>query len=133
VGPHQSLRIGAIVWAAIADPRGAVKVRPVVVATRTDEILLDQEWVGVAVTTTFGEPPPDSHVELPWDPIGHPATRLRRRSAAVCDWLVRLRASDVKSVEGYVPGRILLRIVNKVAETVRKCGPPPAPPSPTPA
>ena len=110
------IKRGSIVWIEVADPRGNIKKRPVVVVTSTDEIVIDQEIVGVAVTTSFRDPLDQGCVKLPSWPFGHPATGLRRESVAVCDWRVRFRPSDVTAVEGYVPARTLLRIVEKINE-----------------
>ena len=114
--PDPTLQQGTIAWIEVPDPRGKLKARPVVVVTPTDQIFMNSPLVGVAVTTSVGEKPPAPNVLLPWDPRGRPATRLRRRSAAVCNWLVTFRPSDVQSVEGYVPQKTLLRILQTVKE-----------------
>lgn len=102
---------GSVVWAEVADPRGNIKRRPLVIVTATDEIVLDQPIVAVAITTTYPEPPPRNCVPLPWSPHRHPATRLARRSAAVCDWLIQVLPSDIELTGGYVPARTMLRIL----------------------
>lgn len=84
------------------------------ILTSSDEILLDAEIVGVAVTSTLSDPSPPEYVLLPWSDRGHPATGLRRRSAAVCNWLVRLHPSDIDETMGFVPTKTLLAIVEKV-------------------
>jgi len=112
--PREQLRQGSIVWIEVPDPRGKAKKRPVVVLTATEEILLDRAIVGVAVSTSIGHPVPDYCVLLPWDRRGHPATRFRQRCGAVCNWLVRFRPSDVTSVEGYLPGKTLLKVIQSV-------------------
>lgn len=114
---EQDLRQGAIVWIEVPDPRGHLKRRPVVVITPSDEIVLDGEVVGVAVTTSVGEKPPPSFVLMPWTPQGHPATGFRRPCAAVCNWLVGFRPSDVGSIEGYVPRKLLTVLVRRVQES----------------
>jgi len=107
---------GSLVWADVADGRGHIKRRPLVIVTETSEIVLDGPVVGVAVTTTYPEPPPREFVELPWDRRRHPATRLVRRSAAVCNWLVELTPSQVVEVRGYVPTKVLLQIIERVRD-----------------
>lgn len=107
---------GSIVWADVADPRGQTKRRPLVILTASGEVLLDAPIVGVAITTSFPEPPPHEYIELPWHPRGHPATRLRRRSAAACHWLVRLQPSDIVETKGYVPTRVLIEILARVRQ-----------------
>lgn len=101
-------------WATVPDPRGERKRRPFVIVTATEEIRPDHSVVGVAITTTFADPPPADHVSLPWDPTGRSATRLRRRSAAVCSWVVAVRPGEVGSVVGRVPADVLLQILRGV-------------------
>lgn len=84
------------------------------VVTATDQILLNAQIVGVAITCSFRNPPPENCVLLPWQRSNHPATGLARRSAAVCDWLVTLTPSDIEKIEGYVPRRYLLEILRKL-------------------
>lgn len=114
--PSRQLAQGCIVWASISDPRGRLKKRPLVIVTETSEIVLDNPIVAVAVTTTFPEPPTRQYVELPWDRRGHPATKLARRSAAVCNWLVELTTSQVEEIKGFIPTRTLIEIINRVRE-----------------
>ncbi len=110
----EQLEQGALVQARVPCPRGKTKKRPVIILTRTQEIVFDEPLVAVAVTTTFPDPAPDTHVELPWHPQRHPATQLCRRSAAVCNWLVPLRPSEIIEVRGYVPSKWLLTIIERV-------------------
>jgi len=100
----------------VADPGGAVKHRPVVIITPTDEMVLDAPIFGVAVTTSYPDPPGHEYVELPWYRHGHPATGLTRRSAAACRWVVELRPSQIVETKGFVPTKILLEIVRRVRE-----------------
>jgi hypothetical protein len=92
------------------------KERPLVVITDTDEIVMDNEICAVAITTTYEDPPPDTHIELPWFRHRHSVTGLSRRSAAVCNWLVRVRPGDIVEIKGRVPSTILLDIINRVRE-----------------
>jgi mRNA-degrading endonuclease toxin of MazEF toxin-antitoxin module len=108
------LEQGQIVWAEVLDRAGNPKKRPLVIVTSTDEIVLDTPIVAVAISTTFPDPAPDDHVELPWHSRAHPATRLARRSAAVCTWLVELRSSDIKEVKGFVPTATLLEVLKRL-------------------
>jgi len=116
---HPQLEQGSIVWVDIADPRGVRKRRPAVILSASDEKLPDAPVEAVAITTTFPDPIPHTHIELPWHPKRHPATGLTRRSAAVCSWLVELRPSQAVEPEGYVPTNVMLRIVERVAELKR--------------
>jgi len=109
-----TIQQGSIPWANIRSPNGQVKKRPIVVLTATDEIVLDEPLVGVAVSTLVSEPLPDGHIEIPWQVNGHPATRLRRRSVAVCNWLIQVTRSELEPTEAYVPSKTLLAIIQAV-------------------
>lgn len=113
-GTPQQIAQGSVVWAEVADKNGFRKRRPVVIITATGEILLNAPIVAAAITTSYAEPPPPNVVELPWTHYGHPATGLRQRSAAVCDWLVTLLPGDVQEIKGYVPTKRLLQVIEKV-------------------
>ncbi len=115
----RKLAQGSIVWAKVADPKGNRKLRPVVIISESSEMVLDSPLVGVAVTTSFPDPPPIEYVELPWGHPRHPATQLGRRSAAVCRWLVELTPSQVEAVRGFVPTKTLLEIVRRVRKLNR--------------
>lgn len=111
------LQQGSIVWAAVSDPNGNVKRRPLVVVTNSSEIILDEPIVASPLTTSFPSPAPRNYVEVPWDPRGHPSTRLRKRSAVVCDWgPIELRPSDIESIEGFVPTKYLTVILKRISE-----------------
>ncbi len=101
-------------WVEAVGSRGRAKTRPVVIITDTSQIVLDARIVAVAVTTTFPEPAPDTHVELPWHPRGHLVTGLCRRSAAVCNWIVSLTPGSIQSVAGGLSMKLTLRIVERV-------------------
>jgi hypothetical protein len=116
---------GSIVWAEVADPRGqAPKKRPLVILTHSDEILLDGEIVAAAITTTYAHPVPANYVELPWMSPRHPVTGLGRRSAVVCNWLVKLRPGDVVEIKGRLPRRPLLEVIEKVRALNQRPGSP---------
>jgi mRNA-degrading endonuclease toxin of MazEF toxin-antitoxin module len=112
--PPPPIRQGTIVWAVVPTPQGVRKRRPLVIVTADDQIPLQPRLAAVAVSTTFPGPPPPDHVPLPWDPTGRAATRLRRRSAAVCSWVASLTPDQVESVEGNVPPAVLLEILKKL-------------------
>jgi hypothetical protein len=106
------LEQGRIIWARVRDPANQnEKKRPLVVLTRTEEILAGQEFVAVALTTSYSPPPGSLEVELPWHPEGKTRTQLRRRTVAVCDWLVTIRSEDVEALGGVVPEHIMGQII----------------------
>jgi mRNA-degrading endonuclease toxin of MazEF toxin-antitoxin module len=108
--------MGRIVWAVVADRNGVAKRRPVVIVTPTSQINARDAFVVMAVTTTFADPAPPDHVELPWTNRGHPVTRLTRRSAAVIPWLATVTADDVEGFAGDVPAKQLREIRGKLDE-----------------
>jgi hypothetical protein len=112
----KKLQQGSIVWATVPDPTGTPKTRPLVIITATNEIVLDAPIVGAAITATFPDPPPDTHIELPWHPRRHQATQLAKRSAAVCKWLVTLRPSEIEEIKGFVPTKTMVEIMRKVTK-----------------
>jgi len=110
------LRRGRIVWARVKDPRGQEKLRPALILTPTDEIADESPLVLMAITTTFVDPPPDGHVELPWTARGHKITWLKRRSAAVVTWLVEATTDSIEELGGEVPKKHLAFIDLKLAK-----------------
>lgn len=111
------VKFGQIVWAEIADANGIRKSRPAIVVTKNDRITPDGPLEVVAITSFLPDPLPDDHVLLPWHAQKHPRTGLNRKSAAVCGWQARIRASDIQSVAGSVPGAVLLEILSKISAT----------------
>jgi mRNA-degrading endonuclease toxin of MazEF toxin-antitoxin module len=105
------LREGQIVWAVVRDRRGFRKRRPAIILTSKEEIVADHPLVLMAVTTTFPEPAPADHVELPWNPDRRrTSTGLARRSAAVIDWLDTAYPDEIDEIIGTVPPRLLIDI-----------------------
>ena len=109
------LRRGRLVWAKVRDRRGVAKERPVIVLTATAEIRQGESFEAMAVTTTFPQPPPADHVELPWHPQGRVLTKLRKRSAAVLSWIVEIDLGDVIEFGGDVPVKVMRKILARLA------------------
>ena len=109
--PPEPISQGQIVWAKIKDRNGIEKTHPVVIITDSSEIPTESALVGVAVTATFGDPLPKWAVEIPWSTAGESKTGLRRRSAAVCNWLVELDKQNVDRIIGFVPRSHLQEII----------------------
>lgn len=111
------LRLGRIVWANIKDPRGAIKLRPAIVITRTDEIDSDKPLTVMAVSTSYPSPPPPGHIELPWNPDRRKVgTRLAKRCAAVINWLATLTPDQIEEFAGDVPPKLMIKILEQLAE-----------------
>ena len=118
---RDELRRGRLVWTVIADPKGHRKERPVVVVSPADPANI----VGVGVTTTYPDPPPPRHVELPWNAdrrrVG---TGLAQRSAAVTTWLAVIDAQNIRRFAGDVPAKIMAEIDRQLAELAKGKGQP---------
>lgn len=106
---------GSIVWAVVPDPRGVnPKRRPIVLLTPADEIRPGVPIGGVAISTTSPDPPPPECVELNWDPQGRSSTGLRRRSWAVCTWIVEMLPESVEASDKYVPSHVVSEIIARL-------------------
>jgi hypothetical protein len=97
------------------DRRGVRKERPVIVLTATAHIHEDEPLEVMAITTTFADPAPPDHIELPWHPQGRVYTGLRRRSAAVLTWLAQLHPDDIIRFHGDIPAPLMIRILEKLS------------------
>jgi hypothetical protein len=88
-----------------------------VVLTPTDEIGAGRPIAVMAITTTYPEPPPAKHIELPWhnDPrrVG---TGLGKRCAAVVNWLRFVEAEEIVELAGDVPAKLMLEILKRLEE-----------------
>ncbi|MFH0982464.1 MAG: type II toxin-antitoxin system PemK/MazF family toxin [Planctomycetota bacterium] len=104
-----------IIWARVADSSGKIKERPLLILTATEEIILDQPFVALAISTTFPDPLPPNHVPLPWQADGKVRTGLRKRSAVVVDWQVVLRPSDVIERKGAISAEKMIQILECLA------------------
>jgi hypothetical protein len=114
---------GRIVWAEIADANGVRKLRPAVIVTPADRITSAGPFEVVAITSRLPQPLPDDHILLPWHPQGHPRSGLNRRCAAVCGWVARIAAADIRAAAGMIPNAALALILAKLAASI------PPPPS----
>jgi hypothetical protein len=104
------LRLGRIIWAVVRDHNGVPKKRPGVICTKTADIVAGKPFIVMAITTTYGDPPAKNLLELPLSPLpgGHPITKLKRRSAAVLDWLDGVTPEDVLECQGEVPKKLMI-------------------------
>ena len=109
------LRQGRIVWVELLDPQGRnPKARPAVILTPTPEIREDGQIVVAAITTQLENAPAGVSVELPWHADVHPRTKLNRRNAVVCTWLVTVPVSAIRNFGGIVPFAQMARILEIV-------------------
>jgi mRNA-degrading endonuclease toxin of MazEF toxin-antitoxin module len=72
-------------------------------------------YLCVAISTTFPEPPPVFAVPVPWHPLGTASTGLRKRSAAITDWIRAMPPAAIVHAEGYVKNTLLQVIYAKIA------------------
>jgi mRNA-degrading endonuclease toxin of MazEF toxin-antitoxin module len=108
-------RAGQIAWAVVKDHNGFRKSRPVIIITPDDEIMANEPIVVMAVTTTFPEPAPSDHVELPWNPDRRrTSTHLARRSAAVITWIETVYADEITQPIGTVPSKVMKVICDRL-------------------
>lgn len=105
-----TLERGRIIRVEVNDPQGRnPKVRPIVVLDCSVSPM-----IGVAISGEFGSQP-ELEVELPWnsDPrrVG---TQLSKPCAAICNWLVEFRDTQIVDLKGLVPADRLQTIQQKV-------------------
>ena len=109
------IQLGDILWVQMVDPNGVnEKVRPAVVVTASNLIASGAPIIAAAITTTLPDPLTEDLVELPWHPQGTVKTKLRKRSAVSCRWLVQIDPADVQERPGHVPGDKLKEILQKI-------------------
>jgi len=102
------IRLGAIVEAVIADPRGQnSKQRPLIIVGIEE----DGSVVFCAISSRFPTPIPHTCVRLPSDPLGHPSTGLVLESVAYCDWVDSLDVSQIVHKRGYLSTKTLNKVV----------------------
>ena len=110
---------GRIIWTDFFDPQGRNKSpHPAVILTSREEIEAGDSIVVSVVSTQLNLSKPEDRVELPWDPRpgGHAVTKLNKRCAAVCFWIVEIQEEDILRYAGVVPERALKEILTRVSE-----------------
>jgi mRNA-degrading endonuclease toxin of MazEF toxin-antitoxin module len=106
---------GQIVWVETCDPQGRnLKKRPAVIVTPTTEIQAGNPVVCVAITAELPRKLTDDFVLLPYQRGGHPRTGLRKRSAAMCSWLVVVTEEEIVGHLGRAPKPQLDEILARV-------------------
>jgi hypothetical protein len=72
----------------------------------------------MAISTSYPDPPPDDHAELPWNADRRRVrTRLSRRSAAVVPWLATITSDRIQEFAGDVPEALMMEILEKLDKT----------------
>ena len=112
-----ALRYGCLAWAALPDPNGVnPKTRPVIVLSPDEEMVRTGIARVVAISSQVAIGDANRVVELPWtnQPGGNRKTRLRRKSFAVCDWVMVVPIAQMTATAGFVPALQLVEIQQKV-------------------
>lgn len=73
-------------------------------------------YLCAAISTTFPEPPPAINVALPWHPAGSASTGLRKRSAAILDWVREMPPAAILRREGFIQSALLRHIYERLEE-----------------
>jgi len=106
---------GSIVWARTqCRHTGKWKERPLIIATRTEEISSSSHLVAIAASHSATRDPlpwPDTYIEIPHHPRGRACTKLTKRTVAICDWRFALRHGDILEVGGHVKPALLEEIL----------------------
>lgn len=104
-------------WATIPDSHGGnAKSRPAIIVTPTKDIDPDGEIQLAAITTLTGDAPFSETVELPFDPCGHPQTKLKKPCEVVCTWICAMPAASIRDSGGFAPSDVLLEILAKIRD-----------------
>jgi mRNA-degrading endonuclease toxin of MazEF toxin-antitoxin module len=106
---------GAVVLVQVADPRGQnPKIRPAIVTSSNEDIQERRPLSLVAITSNVVEPLPENQLELPWDLAGKARSGLKKRSAAVCDWLVTVEQDHIERIIGHLPATLMVEVIRRL-------------------
>jgi hypothetical protein len=118
---------GAIIWATVDDPNGHPildsngdpKPHPVVVLSRTDEILAGMPITVAVISTRFDATNLQSgEFLIPSSPGGHPVTGLDQPSVVKSYWLAELDEKKVTRAHPRerAPARVVKQALNWLAQ-----------------
>src|SRR5258708_39267236 len=106
---------GSVIVAELPAPKGRNhKGRPAVVVTEDRDIPVSGPISVVAVTSSIDDPIPATQVELPWDRTGAARSGLKKRSVALCDWVVVIERSEIERVIGQLPNPVTAQIMSRL-------------------
>jgi mRNA-degrading endonuclease toxin of MazEF toxin-antitoxin module len=108
---------GQIVVLDIADPDGkpATHNHPAVIVSPTDRIEASDIVRVVGISTKYTDPPPAHWIKIPWQRDGRARTGLDKPCVAKCDWLVKVKKSQLVRPIGAVPTSVLKVIIEQVS------------------
>lgn len=78
----------------------------------------------VCCSTTFAEPLPADQILIHKDFQEDRNTKLRKPTVVVCGWINALKVSEITERGGFLSGKRMLPIVNKIMELKRGTEPP---------
>ena len=88
------------------DPQGKnPKIRAFVVVTPSEDIKAGTSLVGVAVTSTYREPPDEAMIPMRWNSGGTTETGFRIKCFAKCDWLRKIPVTSTQDGNLQIEGR----------------------------
>ena len=123
---------GRIVRVNIPDSLGnATHDHPAVILSSAEDIARGDPIFVAAISTRRDLSPKEQQVWLPSNrgPGGHSLTKLTRNCAVICNWVVRIKASDILEFKGIVPAYAMNLIEEKVRKLKKSASsPPPSPP-----
>jgi mRNA-degrading endonuclease toxin of MazEF toxin-antitoxin module len=111
---------GDVVKVELHELRGGGKPRWMLVLAGPQAEAGQSFYLCVAISTTFPEPPPAMNVPLPWHPQGLASTGLRKRSAAILDWVRRMPSELILKREGHIKPTLLRQIYALLEDEDRK-------------
>lgn len=109
-----SVQQGSVIRAWVTDTSGGnPKPRPLVIVSKSSEIVRTGSFYAVAITGEFSKPLQADEVPLPWHPHGRCKSGLTKESVAKCTWMRQLLLTDVIEVKGHLRGKELDDVVSQ--------------------
>ena len=120
------LEYGRIVKAQVIDPQGhQTEPHFVAIITETSEITPGVPIIVVVITGTLPHRfiDTDEYVPLPYQTpprLPHPETKLYKKCAAKCDWVVQVMEDHIVTFGGTVPPKHMRLIMEKINREFNK-------------
>jgi hypothetical protein len=113
--------LGRLIWLhEVIDQRGRpAGPHAAIILTTQEEHEAGAPIVAVVVSSKLHHEPEDEMVLLPWAKGGHPQTKLSKKSAAICRWIVQVEESNIASYGNLIYGRLLQDILECVRRLQR--------------
>lgn len=117
---------GRIIWANFVDPQGnEAGPHRAVIITPTEDIEAGKPIRVVVISSKLHWAKAEDMVILPFFPTsaGHPVTRLKKKSAAICNWRPAIKEADITGYGGEIKGKWLFSILKRVKELDKETEP----------